>query len=178
MKRQLSRFLLWCGVCGSAILLALCVIDIVLFGSNYFIGIFVGYGVVAILLSFLVVSLSLIPNKNTLNLTKFQKALRGGLYHFCCCRCGGMFAVKRSRYNDRRSFFLLCPICGRKGRTIVGNAFFSVNSIPVEKSSPVRFACRSCGEYVSLWVEGSAPFEDSRLLSCPYCGEFDSMMLI
>lgn len=178
MKRQLSRYLLWCGIVFSSLLLVLSLIDIVFFSSSFFISVFVSYGFVVVLLSFLVVSLSLIPAKKNMGLSQFQKALRGGLYHFCCCRCGGMFAVKRSRYNDRRSFFLSCPVCGRQGRTIVGNAFFSVDSIPVDKSAPFRFACKSCGEYVSLWVEGSVPSKQNELLSCPYCGEFDSMMSI
>ena len=40
-----------------------------------------------------------IPIKNN-KIEEFEKTLKGGLYHFKCQRCTGIFAIKESTYNE------------------------------------------------------------------------------
>lgn len=99
----------------------------------------------------------------------FEKTLHGGLYHFKCSRCNGMFAMKESRKNDIRNVTLTCPDCGAVGR-ISSHPPKIIGHIPSEKSHRVSFVCTKCGERLNLWAEGKPLFDDISIFSCPYCG--------
>ena len=104
----------------------------------------------------------------------FERTLHGGLYHFKCPRCDGMFAVKESRKNDLRSLKLTCPDCGAIGR-ISSNPPRTIERIPTQKSPRVAFFCQRCGERLNIWAEGSSLVKDISIYSCPYCGSDEPM---
>lgn len=107
----------------------------------------------------------------------FEKTLQGGLYHFMCRKCGGMFAVKESRKNDIHSLSLTCPYCGSVGR-ISDNPPLTIDKIPSEKSPKVSFLCTKCGERLNIWAEGSSISNEISIFSCPYCGSDKPMKLL
>jgi len=99
----------------------------------------------------------------------FEKTLHGGLYHFQCSRCKGMFALKESRKNDIQELTLTCPDCGAVGR-ISSHPPTIVDRIPSEKSPRVSFICTKCGERLNVWAEGKPLSDHISIFSCPYCG--------
>lgn len=99
----------------------------------------------------------------------FEKTLHGGLYHFKCSHCGGMFALKESRKNDIRNLTLTCPDCGAVGR-ISSHPPKIIDRIPSEKSPRVSFVCTKCGERLNIWAEGKPLSDHISIFSCPYCG--------
>lgn len=105
---------------------------------------------------------------------EFEKTLEGKLHHFKCPSCNGIFAVKKSKRNNKKSFMLTCPDCGNVGR-IPPKPKSVEGEIPEEKSVTTRFTCKNCGEYISIWAEGTDLFHDMRIYSCPYCGKEQSM---
>lgn len=99
----------------------------------------------------------------------FEKTLHGGLHHFQCPRCFGLFAVKESRKNNIHFLTLTCPICGSIGR-ITSHPPLHIDQIPPEKSPRVTFFCKGCKERINIWAEGSTLSEKIFIFSCPYCG--------
>lgn len=106
----------------------------------------------------------------------FEKTLQGGLYHYQCSRCKGIFALKESRKNNSRDLTLSCPGCGAIGR-ISSKSPKIVERIPTEKSPRVSFICTSCGERLNIWAEGKPLIENISIFSCPYCGSKKPMKL-
>ena len=104
----------------------------------------------------------------------FERTLHGGLYHFKCPKCNGMFALKESRKNDLRNLKLTCPDCGAIGR-ISSNPPRTIEKIPTQKSPRVAFFCHQCGERLNIWAEGSSLVKDICVYSCPYCGSNEPM---
>jgi len=105
---------------------------------------------------------------------EFEKTLEGKLYHFKCPECNGIFAIKKSKNNDKKPFTLTCPDCGNVGK-ISANPAVVVEKIPKHKSENIKFKCKSCGERVSIWAEGADLVQNVEIYSCPYCGEKQSM---
>jgi len=111
----------------------------------------------------------LISTKQLDPVVLFEKTLHGGLYHFKCSYCHGIFALKESKKNDLRNLTLTCPDCGAVGR-ISSHPPKIIDSIPTEKSQRMCFICTRCGEQLNLWSEGKPLFENINIFSCPYCG--------
>lgn len=99
----------------------------------------------------------------------FEKTLQGGLYHYKCSLCNGVFAVKESRKNDIHTVILTCPNCGAIGR-ISNHPPRIIEPIPKEKSARLSFICEKCGERLNIWAEGKPLFKKVCIFSCPYCG--------
>lgn len=99
----------------------------------------------------------------------FEKTLQGGLYHYKCSVCNGMFAVKESRQNEINNLTLTCPDCGAIGR-ISNHSQRIIEPIPTEKSPRISFICTKCGERINIWAEGKPLFNNICIFSCPYCG--------
>jgi predicted RNA-binding Zn-ribbon protein involved in translation (DUF1610 family) len=100
----------------------------------------------------------------------FEKTLEGKLHHFKCPSCDGIFAIKKSKANNKRSFTLTCPDCGTLG-SIPAKPQTVIDRIPEQKSMKTRFKCSNCGEWVTIWAEGAPLFSHIHVFSCPYCGE-------
>lgn len=103
------------------------------------------------------------------NVEEFEKSLTGRLHHFKCPVCGGIFAIKKSKINNKKSFTLTCPDCGATG-TVPSKPSKIIEVIPEKKSIHKNFKCESCGESVTIWAEGSEIASDVQVYSCPYCG--------
>ena len=132
----------------------------------------------AVLIIFTIVLLFLSPTKKTAGskdiVEEFEKTLEGRLYHFKCPNCQGIFAIKKSSRNNKKPFTLACPDCGTIGK-ISSSPPVIVEEIPEQKSENIKFRCKSCGEGVSIWAEGTDLVQDIQVYSCPYCGEKRSM---
>ncbi|MCX6666954.1 MAG: hypothetical protein NTV74_01750 [Euryarchaeota archaeon] len=100
---------------------------------------------------------------------EFEKTLEGGLYHFKCPNCNGIFAIKKSKHNNKKYFKMTCPDCG-KVATVSPLATCVEEEIPEKKSVNVNFKCTNCGEGVTIWAEGADLYQDVCVYSCPYCG--------
>ena len=105
---------------------------------------------------------------------EFEKTLEGKLHHFKCPNCNGIFAIKKSKRNNKKSFTLTCPDCGNIG-TISSTPKLVVEKIPKQKSVKASFKCKNCGEFVTIWAEGTDLYNEMKIHSCPYCGKKQSM---
>ncbi len=136
------------------------------------------YGIL-IILSVVLVSLSSKKKPKEFNnaAKEFKKTLGGKLYHFKCPSCNGIFAIKKSKRDNKKPFTLTCPDCGNVG-TIPPSPKLVEEEIPEQKSVKTRFECKNCGEFVSIWAEGTDLFHEMQIHSCPYCGKKQSMDII
>jgi predicted RNA-binding Zn-ribbon protein involved in translation (DUF1610 family) len=100
---------------------------------------------------------------------EFEKSLNGKLHHFKCPSCGGIFAIKKSKHNNKKPFILTCPDCGNTG-TIPSKPSQILEEIPEKKSVHKNFKCEHCGEWIMVWAEGVDIIQDIHVYSCPYCG--------
>ena len=128
------------------------------------------YGII-IILAIVMLFLGVKKESTTEETVKiFEKTLEGKLHHFKCPSCDGIFAIKKSKANNKRSFTLTCPDCGALG-TIPTKPQTVIDSVPEQKSMKTRFKCSNCGEWVTIWAEGAPLFSHIHVFSCPYCGE-------
>jgi predicted RNA-binding Zn-ribbon protein involved in translation (DUF1610 family) len=134
------------------------------------------YGILIILVFILLLVNTRKPSAEKINKTveEFEKTLKGRLHHFKCPKCTGIFAVKKSRQNNKKAFTLTCPDCGYVGR-IPSKPTVVEAEIPEKKSVNINFKCSKCGESVSLWAEGTQLHSDIKIHTCPYCGEKQTM---
>jgi len=141
----------------------------VVFGKDWLWIIVVSY----VLLIFLFIVLMLLRlNKATMipmGVESFEKTLKGGLYHFKCPSCNGIFAIKKTRKNDKKSVKMTCPDCGEIG-VIPVHPLCIEEEIPEKKSMKANFRCNTCGEGVTIWAEGTNLYDNTVVLSCPFCG--------
>ena len=94
----------------------------------------------------------------------FEKLLQDKLYYFKCPKCNEVFTINKSRENDNKPFIITCPSCGMIGK------------IPSEsKSRGNKFICKNCGEQIVIWAEKTNSPQNIEVLTCPYCGEKQSM---
>jgi predicted RNA-binding Zn-ribbon protein involved in translation (DUF1610 family) len=108
---------------------------------------------------------------------EFEKTLKGGLNHFKCQVCGGIFAVKKSRGDNKKYIKMTCPDCGAIG--VIPPIPAQVEEvIPEKKSIKANFKCNLCGEGITVWAEGTDLFKDMYIHSCPFCGEDQTMKRI
>ena len=103
-----------------------------------------------------------------ISVNEFEKSLSGGLFHFKCPVCGGIFAIKKSKGNKGIITKMTCPDCGVIG-VIPKNPVSVVEEIPEKKSLKANFRCKNCGEGVTVWAEGSDLYNDTKVLICPFC---------
>ena len=108
---------------------------------------------------------------------EFEKTLKGGLYHFKCPTCNGIFAVKKSKSNNKKYVKMTCPDCGVVG-VIPPNPNQIEEEIPEKKSIKANFQCNSCGEGITVWAEGTELYKRMYVFSCPFCGEAETMRRI
>jgi predicted RNA-binding Zn-ribbon protein involved in translation (DUF1610 family) len=111
------------------------------------------------------------------SIEEFEKTLKGRLYHFQCQNCQGIFAIKKSKKNNKKSVKLTCPDCGCIG--VIPPVPKKIEmKIPKQKSINANFRCNNCGEKVTIWAEGTKLYECTSVFSCPYCGETKPMSRI
>lgn len=104
----------------------------------------------------------------------FEKKIKGGLYHFKCQNCNGIFAIKRSRKNDKKPIKMNCPDCGKVG--IIPSVPSKIKAeIPEKKSPNINFECSICGEAITIWAEGAEMYPYTHIYNCPFCGEQKEM---
>ncbi len=99
----------------------------------------------------------------------FEKTLKGGLFHFQCPHCQGIFAVKESMNSDKKAVIMTCPDCGGLAR-IPQMSRVIKTVIPQKKSENVKFQCQRCGESLKIWAEGANLYPMLKVFSCPFCG--------
>jgi len=107
--------------------------------------------------------------KTQAKVEEFEKSLKGGLFHFKCPTCKGIFALKKSKSNDEKPVKMTCPDCGMVG-VIPPKPKSCEEEIPEKKSVKANFKCPSCGEGITVWAEGSELYNDLYVFSCPFCG--------
>lgn len=100
---------------------------------------------------------------------EFEKSLEGKLQHFKCPSCNGIFAIKKSKRNNKKPFQLTCPDCGMTGN-VPSQPSKILEELPDKKSIHKRFTCEHCGEWMMVWAEGADIIQDVQVYSCPYCG--------
>ena len=126
-----------------------------------------------IVLVFLFIVLILIrvnqATKIYMGVEAFEKTLTGGLYHFKCPKCSGIFAIKKTKKNDRKPLKMTCPDCGEIGFIPVRPLCIE-EEIPEKKSLKANFRCSKCGEGLTIWAEGTKLCDHITILSCPFCG--------
>ena len=150
----------------------------IIYEDQWFQNILALYGVLIILtIVILFLSLKKKPSDVINAVKEFEKTLEGKLHHFKCPICKGIFALKKSKRENKKSFILTCPDCGNVGK-ISDTPKSIVEKIPKRKSSKKSFKCTNCGESVSIWAEGTEIFQKMKINSCPYCGEQQSMSII
>lgn len=150
----------------------------VIFNKGWMYSIIAAYITLLFLVFLLVYMRSKLPVVTTEDaFEEFEKTLKGGLYHFKCPTCDGIFAIKKSRSNDKKPVKMTCPDCGKLG-IIPETAACIEGEIPEKKSAGVNFKCELCGEGVTIWAEGSEMYPDICLYSCPFCGEQKPMQQI
>ena len=120
---------------------------------------------------------SIETHESTDIISEFEKSLKGGLYHFKCPTCTGIFAIKKSRKNNKKYIKMTCPDCGAIG-IIPPVPAQSEETIPEKKSLKANFKCNVCGEGITVWAEGTDLYKGVQVYSCPYCGEKESMKKI
>lgn len=141
----------------------------ILFRKNWEIYLIVSYIILFILFF---VTFFLINSKETESIPsieEFEKTLKGGLFHFKCPICGGIFAIKKSRGNNKKKVRMNCPDCGAVG-IIPANPSCIVEQIPEKKSIKKNFRCSNCGEGITVWAEGQDLYNDITVYTCPFCG--------
>ncbi len=104
----------------------------------------------------------------------FEKKLKGGLFHFKCPTCEGIFAIKKSKRNDEKPIKMTCPDCGAIG-IVTSNPDSIFEEIPEKKSLKANFKCTSCSEGITVWAEGTDLFKNMNVFSCPFCGQEQTM---
>jgi predicted RNA-binding Zn-ribbon protein involved in translation (DUF1610 family) len=109
---------------------------------------------------------------------EFEKSLKGKLQHFKCPSCGGIFAIKKSKHNNKKPFSLTCPDCGMTGM-ISSKPSQVEEEVPEKKSVHKNFKCKNCGEWMMVWAEGADIIQDQdiHVYSCPYCGTKQDLRL-
>jgi predicted RNA-binding Zn-ribbon protein involved in translation (DUF1610 family) len=110
----------------------------------------------------------------SLSTEDFEAALKGQLQHFKCPSCGGIFAVKKSRHNNKKDFVLTCPDCSLVG-LVPRRPMTVLEKIPEKKSRHKNFVCQNCGGALTVWAEGKDLSPVLRIYSCPYCGAKQTM---
>ena len=105
---------------------------------------------------------------------EFEKKLHGGLFHFKCPICEGIFAIKKSKGNNEKPVKMTCPDCGTIG-IVPPNPISIEEIIPEKKSIKANFRCIRCSEGITVWAEGTDLYKNMNVFSCPFCGQEQTM---
>lgn len=111
------------------------------------------------------------------SIEEFEKTLKGGLYHYKCPTCNGIFAIKKSKKNNKKTVKMTCPDCGAIG-VIPSYPAELEEVIPEKKSLKANFKCYLCGEGITVWAEGTELYRHIHVYSCPFCGEKEPLKRI
>lgn len=141
----------------------------ILFNKNWDIYLIVSYIILFLLFLLNFLYLYLKEGKSKPSINEFEKTLKGGLFHFKCPVCNGIFAIKKSRSNNKKRVKMNCPDCGAIG-VVPENPRCIEETIPEKKSIKKNFRCENCGEGITVWAEGEDLFEDVNVYTCPFCG--------
>jgi predicted RNA-binding Zn-ribbon protein involved in translation (DUF1610 family) len=134
------------------------------------------YGILFLVLVLFLVSTIRKKSEVSSTVEAFEKSLKGKLHHFKCQNCQGIFAIKKSKHNNKKAFTLTCPDCGTVG-LIPSKPQRVIEEVPEKKSVHKNFKCGQCGEWIMVWAEGANLVSDLHVYSCPYCGTKKSMRL-
>ena len=150
------------------VLLVFTIFDAVLLDGLYVqvLGIYVA---MIIMLLIIVFYITLERSRIVYSVEEFEKTLKGGLYHFKCPVCGGIFAIKKSKSDNKKDVKMTCPDCGALG-VIPSNPMVVENEIPEKKSDKANFKCMRCGERITVWAEGTDLYKNVGVYTCPFCG--------
>jgi len=149
----------------------------VLYDEDWLLQVSLLYGILIVLVMLMIFSRAMKKSTDVSpTVQEFEKILKGQLHHFKCSNCNGFFAIKKSKQNNKKTFVLTCPDCGHIG-TIYSSPNMVVEQIPEKKSINQNFTCDHCGEWISIWAEGTDLFSDIHIYSCPYCGTEQSMRM-
>ena len=159
-------------IIGLAVLI-FSIYDIML-GKGLMIAVIVAYGVLIALTIFLKFFRFRKGEILTNPVEDFEKKLKGGLFHFKCPTCEGIFAIKKSKRNDEKPIKMTCPDCGAIGM-VPSNPVSIFEEIPEKKSLKANFKCTSCSEGITVWAEGTDLYKNMNVFSCPFCGQEQSM---
>jgi len=105
----------------------------------------------------------------TYSIEEFEKRLKGGLYHYKCQVCDGIFAVKKSKGNNKKIIKMTCPDCGAIGY-VPSKPDKIKAEVPEKKSIKANFKCDNCGEVLTIWAEGTDLYKNVSVYCCPFCG--------
>ena len=141
----------------------------VVFDKDWQLILIVTYIVLIVLFFILMVFRANHSTKIYTSIEEFEKTLKGGLFHFKCPLCNGIFAIKKTRRNDKKPVRMTCPDCGEIGYIPIYPLCVE-EEIPEKKSLKANFRCSKCGEGVTVWAEGTDLYEHTAILSCPFCG--------
>jgi predicted RNA-binding Zn-ribbon protein involved in translation (DUF1610 family) len=154
--------------CGACIVLLFSLWDIV-YQEQWLERIIALYGILIVLTLLFLVSTEKKKPVVVQTAEEFEKSLQGTLHHFRCPCCGGMFAIKKSKQDNKKSFTITCPDCGTTG--LIPPVPLQIRgNIPQKKSVHKNFICERCKEWVMIWAEGTDIVADLHVFSCPYCG--------
>lgn len=155
------------------ILLSLCVFILTIYDTIFYmewkIFLIASYIVLVVLIIITIIIRRKKPLRQIGSIEEFEKSLKGRLYHFKCPICNGIFAVKKSKSNDKRPVKMNCPDCGSFG-FIPPNPVCIKDDIPEKKSIKANFRCIECGEGITVWAEGKDLYDNVIVYSCPFCG--------
>jgi len=141
----------------------------ILFGKEWIYILLVLY-LIIVFFTFILIFLRISDQKTkTSSIEEFEKSLKGGLYHFKCPSCTGIFAIKKSRGNNKKPMKMTCPDCGNIG-VVSSYPVCIEEEIPEKKSVKANFRCGSCGGGVTVWAEGQELYKEPKIYSCPFCG--------
>lgn len=156
------------------IILGLCVLiyslyDII-YDKEWMIRTFAAYALIFVIIIVLIVYRLQKKEATIVSVEEFEKTLKGGLYHFKCPTCSGIFAIKKSKSNNKKFVKMTCPDCGVIG-VISPHPAQIEEEIPEKKSIKANFKCHVCGEGITVWAEGTDLYSDMHVYSCPFCGD-------
>jgi len=146
----------------------------IIFNKGWILYVFTSYALLIIIAIYLLFSGK--KRKETLitPFEEFEKSLTGKLFHFKCQNCNGIFAIKKSKGDNKKNIKMTCPDCGSIG-IIPTNPAFVEEEIPEKKSAKANFRCDLCGEGITIWAEGTDLFSNTQVFSCPFCGNTNTM---
>jgi len=146
----------------------------IIYDKGFMIAVLVSFGVLLALIIFLIF-FGLKKEEVVVNtIEEFEKKLHGGLFHFKCPLCEGIFAIKKSKSNDEKPIKMTCPDCGTVG-VVPPNPPSIEEVIPEKKSMKANFRCISCSEGITVWAEGTELYKNINVFSCPFCGQEQTM---
>ena len=146
----------------------------IIYDKEWIVRTFAAYALIFVILIILIIYRLRKKEVNFVTVEEFEKRLKGRLYHFKCPICSGIFALKKTKSNNKKYVQMTCPDCGAIG-VISPDPAQIEEEIPEKKSAKANFKCNICGEGITVWAEGTDLYSDVHVFSCPYCGEKEQL---